>query len=144
MSTAFTHATEVATKPHVETQRIALREIDLDHLENVDDNPQAVSFRVMLSEMPQEGWTQEFDEIYRQTPYTVKPPVVVSKDTLEITFLPRYASELQGFFQFLGLIVRRANEELQRSEELHASNEQEQRKAQFREALSRIKMPTER
>ena len=144
MSTAVTHNAESATKTHIQTQRITLRAIDLDHLENVDDNPQAVAFRVMLSEMPPEGWDQEFDEIYRQTPYTVKPPVVVNKDALEIIFLPRYASELQGFFHFLGLIVRRANEELQRSEELHLSNEQELRKAQFREVLRQITLPTER
>ncbi len=131
-------------KARVQTQRIALKEIDLDHLGDVDDNPQAVSFRVLLSEMPREGWTQEFNEIYRQTPYTVKPPVEVREDALEIMFLPRYSSELQGFFQFLGLIVRRANEELQRTEELHLSNAQEQRKAQFREALRRITLPTGR
>lgn len=121
-----------------------MREIDLDHLANVEENPQAVSFRVLLSEKPREGWIEEFDEIYRQTPYTIKPPVEVKNDALEIIFLPRYSSELQGFFQFLGLIVRRSNEELQRTEELHVSNAQEQRKAQFREALRRITLPTER
>lgn len=136
-------ADEGREKPRIQTQRISLREIDLDHLENVDENPQAVLFRVMLSQAPHERWIEEFDEIYRQTPYTVKPPVVVKNDTLEIIFLPRYASELQGFFQFLGLIVRRSNEELHRTEELHLSNAQEQRKAQFRETLRRITLPRE-
>lgn len=132
-----------AEKPHVETPRIAMREIDLDNLGDVDDNPQAVSFRVNLSEVPPPGWVVEFDEIYRQTPYTLKPPVEVKEGALEIMFLPRYSSELQGFFQFLGFIVKRSNDELHRSEEMHTSNEQENRKTKFRETLRGIKLPTE-
>ncbi len=131
-------------KPPVNTPRITMREINIDDLGDVEDNPEAVEFTVGLSEAPSEGWIEEFDIAYRQTPYTLKPPVEVKGDCLEVIFLPRYSSELQGFFQFLGLIVRRANEELRRTEEMHISNVQERRKAEFREVLRRIRVPQER
>lgn len=143
-TTAIKHASAGEEKPHVATLHIAMREIDFDHLRDVEENPQAVSFSIKLSQAPPPGWIEEFDEIYRQTPYTLKPPVSVERDTLEVIFLPRYSSELQGFFQYLGLIVRRANEELHRTEEMHISNAQEQRKVQFREALRQIRLPAER
>jgi hypothetical protein len=133
-----------AEKPHVETPHITMREIDLEHLGDVEENPQAVSFRVKLSEKPPEGWIIEFDEMYRQTPYTLKPPVEVKDGALEIIFLPRYSSDLQGLITFLGYIVRRANEELHRTEEMQVSNEQENRKTQFRETLRGIKLPADR
>jgi hypothetical protein len=138
------HASEDETKPDVKTPRIFMRQINLNDLGDVDENPEAVQFRVTLSELPTEGWIQEFDIAYRQTPYTLKPPVQVVDDTLEIIYLPRYSNELQGFFRFLGLIVQRANEELHTSEEMHVSHAQERRKVQFREVLSKIQIPQER
>ena len=110
-----THSREEEEKPEVTTPRLPCgRSISTD-LGDVDENPEAVQFRVGLSEAPSEGWIQEFDIAYRQTPYTLKPPVQVIGDALEIIYLPRYSNELQGFFQFLGLIVQRANEELHRT-----------------------------
>lgn len=131
-------------KPPVNTPRISMREIDLDHLGDADENPEAVRFYVRLSEAPSEGWIEEFSISYRQTPYTLKPPVEIEGDRMAIVFLPRYSNELQGFFQFLGLIMRRANDELHRTEEMHVSNAQERRKSQFREVLRKIHVPQER
>ena len=122
---------------------IHLRDIDTDHLDDVEDNREAVRFRIRLSEMPPFGWNNEFDQIYKQTPYTLKPPVEVKDDALEVIFLPRYAGELQGFVQFLGLIARQANEELHKTDELHTSDAQEQRKQEFRQALQRVRVPQE-
>lgn len=125
----------------IHTPQIALRDIDTDRLDDTDDNPEAVLFRVRLSETPPPGWAHEFDEIYKQTPYTLKPPVHVNGDALEIVYLPRYAGELDGFLRFLALVVRRSNDELHRTEEIHTSDVHERDKARFREALRRVKMP---
>ncbi len=120
---------------------VFLREIDLQHLENVEDNREAVEFLVRLTSVPSDAWVQEFDQAYLQTPYTLKPPVHVRGDTLRVIYLPRYAGELQGFFRFLGLIVRRSNQETHKTEEMHTSNVQERAKAEFRQALARIELP---
>ena len=117
-------------------------EIDTDHLENIEENREAIEFTVRLSGRPSDAWTQEFDQAYLQTPYTLKPPVRVSEDSLRIIYLPRYAGELQGFFRFLAFIIQQANQETHRSEELHTSSAQERHKAEFREALRRIELPT--
>ena len=126
---------------YVASPDIHLREIDLDHLDNIEENREAIEFTVRLSGRPNDAWVQEFDQAYVQTPYTLKPPVHVYEDTLRIIYLPRYASELQGFFRFLTLIVDRSNKETHRTEELHTSSAQERHKAEFREALRRIELP---
>ncbi len=126
---------------YVASPDIHLREIDTDHLENIEENREAIEFAVRLSSRPNDAWVQEFDQAYLQTPYTLKPPVRVFEDTLRVIFLPRYASELQGFFRFLGLIVDRSNKETHRTEELHTSSAQERHKAEFRQALRRIELP---
>ncbi len=120
---------------------ITLREIDTSRLISVDDNREAIEFGVRLSAAPTETWTSEFQHIYAQTPYTLKPPVRVEGDALRIIFLHRYASELQGYLQFLALILDQANIETQRTEELHLSSDQERYKAEFREALRRVHLP---
>ena len=79
--------------------------------------------------------------MYHQTPYTLKPPVRVEGDALRIIFLHRYSEELQGFLQFLALILERANTETQRTEELHLSSTQERYKAEFRDALRQVRLP---
>ena len=126
---------------YVASPDIHLREIDLDHLDNIEENREAIEFTVRLSGRPNDAWVQEFDQAYVQTPYTLKPPVHVYEDTLRVIYLPRYASELQGFFRFLALIVDRSNKETHRTEELHTSSAQERHKAEFREALRRIELP---
>ena len=120
---------------------VTLREIDTVNLENVEDNREAVEFMVRLSCPPTDFWRQEFEQAYRQTPYTLKPPVRLDGDTLHVVYLPRYAGELPGFFRFLALIVRRSNQEAHVTEELHTSSSQEKQKAEFREALRRIELP---
>jgi hypothetical protein len=120
---------------------IHLREIDSDHLENIEGSRESVEFTVRLSSKPTEAWVQEFDQAYLQIPYTLKPPVRVYEDSLRIIYLPRYANELQSFFRFLTLIVDRSNKETHRTEEMHTSNTQERQKAIFREALRRIELP---
>jgi len=120
---------------------IRLREIDTEHLDDAEDNPEAVEFTVLLSGTPSAPWNQEFEQAYRQTPYTLKPPVEVVGDRLKITFLPRYASEMDAFFKFLALMIARANDELRRTSEIQASHSQEQRRADFRRALERVTLP---
>ena len=126
---------------YIASPDIHLREIDADHLENIEENREAVEFTVWLSSKPTDFWVQEFDQAYLQTPYTLKPPVRVYEDSLRIIYLPRYASELQAFFRFLALIIDRSNKETHRTEELHTSNAQERQKDVFREALRRIELP---
>ncbi len=121
--------------------KISLAEIDTDHLANVESNRDAVEFQVRLSCAPTEYWRQEFEQAYRQIPYTLKPPVRLEDDMLHIVFLPRYAKELPGFFHFLGMMINRANAETHRTEEMHTSEAQERQKAEFREALRRIELP---
>lgn len=121
-----------------QTPEITLKSIDVDHLEDVEDNPEAVQFCVTLSDTPSPIWIQEFEQAYRQTPYQIKPPMRVVEDTLEIVFLPRYAGELPDFFRFLSLMARRANEETHLTEEIHAAGSLDRHKQEFREALRRI------
>lgn len=120
---------------------ITLREIDLNRLISIEDNREAIEFGVLLSDAPTEVWTQEFEQVYHKTPYTLKPPVRVEGSALRIVFLHRYSGELQGFLQFLALIVERTNYETQRTEELHLSSTQERYKSEFRDALRRVHLP---
>ncbi len=120
---------------------ITLREIDLKRLVSIEDNREAIEFGVLLSDAPTEVWIQEFEQVYHQTPYTLKPPVRLEGDALRIVFLHRYSEEVQGFLQFLALIIDRANYETQRTEELHLSSTQERYKAEFRDALRRVQLP---
>ena len=120
---------------------ITMQEIDTKRLVSMEDNREAIEFGVRLSDTPSDVWIQEFEQVYLQTPYTLKPPVRVEGDSFRIVFLHRYAGELQGFLQFLALIVDRANTETERTEELHLSSTQEKYKAEFRDALRRVHLP---
>lgn len=120
---------------------VRLREIDTEHLEDAEDNPEAVEFTVLLSTTPSAPWTQEFEQAYRQTPYTLKPPLEVVGDRMKITYLPRYAGELEAFFKFLALMLTRANDEIRRTADIQASDIQDQRRAEFRRALQRVTLP---
>ena len=120
---------------------ITMQEIDTKRLISMEDNREAIEFGIRLSDMPSDIWILEFEQVYLQTPYTLKPPVRVEGDAFRIVFLHRYASELQGFLQFLALIVDRANTETERTEELHLSSTQEKYKAEFRDALRRVHLP---
>ena len=132
---------ETLTEPISETSPdIFLREIDLDHLGNVEENREAVEFLVRLNTVPTDAWQQEFMVAYERTPYILKPPVRLVGDTIHIVYLPRYAGELQGYIDFLALIVARSNTETHRSEELHTSNAQERQKAAFRESLKQLRL----
>lgn len=124
------------------SSQISLREIDTDHLENVEDNREAVEFRVRLSGVPTEAWKHEFEQAYLHVAHTLKPPVRLDRDTFHVIYLPRYAGELAGFFEFLGRIITMSNAEAHRTEELHTSNAQERQKAEFREALRGITLPS--
>ncbi|MBV9848459.1 MAG: hypothetical protein JO250_02110 [Armatimonadetes bacterium] len=125
----------------MQSPEISLRAVDSDDLEDVEDNPEAVLFRIRLSATPSDIWTQEFELAYRVTPYQIKPPVRVAGDALEVIFLPRYAGELPGFVRFLALMARRANAETRRTEEIHLSKTHEQHKAEFRQTLRQLELP---
>lgn len=118
-----------------------MREVDTKRLVSMEDNREAIEFGIRLSDTPSDVWAQEFEQVYLQTPYTLKPPVRVEGDNFRIVFLHRYAGELQGFLQFLALIVDQANTETERTEELHLSSTQEKYKAEFRDALRRVHLP---
>lgn len=120
---------------------IRLREIDTEHIDDAEDNPEALEFSVLLTGTPSEPWKQEFEQAYRQTPYTLKPPIEVIDDCMKVTFLPRYAAELDGYFKYLALVITRANEEIKRTADIQASSTQEQRRAEFRSALQRVTLP---
>ncbi len=122
--------------------RITLREIDTEHLEDLDDNPEAVQFTVRLSGTPPSGWLDEFETAYRDISSPIKPPVAVEGDALRVTFLPRYAASLQDFVTLLGQVTARANDEWRFTQEMHESSAQEQRRAQMREALKRVTLPS--
>ena len=124
-----------------ETDDISLRQIDTDDLREVEDNREAIEFMIHLSTVPSEAWQQEFEQAYLHTPYVLKPPVTINGDALHIIYLPRYAAELAGFVRFLGLIVRRANEEVIKTEQIQYSSAQEKRRAEFRDALRRVELP---
>ncbi len=124
-----------------DAQAIYLQAIDADHLEDVEDNREAVQFSVRLSRLAPEAWKHEFDAVYKQTPYTLKPPVQVDGDKLNIVFLPRYAGELPGVLNFLALIVRRANDEVRRSAEIQTSDARDRTRAEFQAALRRLSVP---
>ena len=125
----------------MQSPQIFMSSIDSDDLKDVEDNHEAVQFRIRLSATPSDIWVQEFEQGYRQTPYQIKPPIQVAGDSLEVTFLPRYAGELPGLARFLALMVQRANAETRRTEEIHLSLSHEQQKAEFRQALSRLELP---
>ena len=119
---------------------IAMKSIDYDHLDDGEDNPEAVEFRVQLSCVPTEIWIQEFEQAYRQSAFSLKPPLRISQDLLEIVYLPRYVSELPQYFRFLGLMVQKANDETRRTEEIHAAGSRDRHKDDLRNALKRIQL----
>jgi hypothetical protein len=126
-----------------DSPNITMRAIDTDHLEDLEENYEAVMFPIVLSARPSDLWKQEFDILYRQTPYLLKPPVQVQGDRLQVVYLPRYAGELPGFLRFLALIVRRANEETRLTEEMHISATHIKSKEEFRRVLQHMELPQE-
>jgi len=124
-----------------QSSEISLREIDTEHLENVEENREAVEFQVRLSAVPTEAWRHEFEQAYLHTTNTLKPPVRLVGDVLHIVYLPRYAGELQTYIEFLARIIKVSNAETHLTEELHTSSAQERQKADFRKALRGVKLP---
>ena len=125
-----------------QTSEISLKEIDMDHLENVEENREAVEFRVKLSGVPTEVWRHEFNQSYLHMQHTLKPPLRLEGDVLYVIFLPRYVGELAGFFDFLAGVLKVSNAEAHRTADLHTSSAQEKQKTDFREALRVITLPT--
>jgi len=124
-----------------QVSEISLKEIDMDYLENVEENREAVEFRVRLSGVPTDVWRHEFEQSYLHMQHTLKPPVRLDGDLLHVIYLPRYVGELSGFFDFLARVIRVSNEEAHVTADLHTSNAQERQKAEFREALRSINLP---
>jgi hypothetical protein len=123
------------------TPTIRLSKINTDRLDDVEDNHEAVSFRIQLTESPSDLWINEFEVLYRGRPYALKPPVQVEDDELVIYYLPRYTRELPDYLRFVAMVVASANEELVKTQELHAAGTHDRNKMEFREALRRQKLP---
>ena len=124
-----------------EITEIAFLSIDLDSIENVEDNPEAVTFDILLSRAPSADWLEEFDYLYHRIPSNMKPPIALRGDRLRVNFLPRYGDELQGFLNFLGSVVHQATEEERRTQAIQSSDRKEQLKRDFRQVLERAELP---
>jgi len=120
---------------------IRMTSIDLESLEDVDDIPEAIAFRVNLSCQPREIWRQEFDAAYHRMRNPIKPMIVVEEQTLWVAFLPRYVDVLQDYFNFLGRVVATANAEEARTLEIHYREGRHEPRDRFREDLKRVRMP---
>lgn len=118
---------------------IAMRSIDVEDLQDVEDIPEAVRFSVVLDSEPTAVWIQEFVTAYGLLHYAIKPPVEVVGDRIWISYLPRYANELQPYINFLKSVIDRANTEEKRTLQMHEHDSTGQ-KAQFRERLKELRL----
>jgi hypothetical protein len=115
---------------------ISMQQIDMDDLQDVDDIPEAVRFSILLAGEPSSIWAQEFATAYGSIHHPIKPPVDVSGNRIWISYLPRYANDLQSYIDFLKNVVEAANREERRTLEIHEHDTGH--KARFREQLKRV------
>jgi hypothetical protein len=122
-------------------QEIHFKSVDVESVESVEDNPEAVTFDIILSSPPTSHWLEEFEYLYSRAQYSLKPPIHVSGDRMRILYLPRYGSELQNFVSFLSLILGRATLEARRTIEIQQTGEKQKLKSQFKSALAGLVLP---
>ncbi len=122
-------------------QDIYFKTIDFDSVENVEDNPEAVTFDIVLNTPPTQHWIEEFEYIYARAQYGLKPPVHIVEDRMRVMYLPRYSEELQGFVSFLSQIIDRATQEARRTIEILQTDERQKLKSEFRETLAQLELP---
>jgi hypothetical protein len=120
---------------------IFFKSIDLDSVESVEDNPEAVTFDIILNTTPSTHWLEEFTYLYSRSQFGLKPPIHIFGDRMRVMYLPRYGEELQSFVSFLGLILERATQEARRTVEILQTDEKERVKAGFKTALSSLELP---
>jgi hypothetical protein len=121
---------------------ITFTSIDIDSVESVEDNPEAVTFDILLSSTPPSHWLEEFVYLYGRAQFTLKPPIEIHGDRMHIMYLPRYSDDLQGFVLFLGEILVQATREARRTVEILQTDEKEKVKSGFRDTLSRLRLPS--
>ena len=120
---------------------IYFKEIDVNSVESVDDNPEAVTFDIVLNTTPSSHWLEEFEYLYGRSQFGLKPPIHITGDRMRILYLPRYGGELQSFVSFLSLILERATQEARRTIEIMQSDEKEQLKVEFQAVLNKLELP---
>jgi len=120
---------------------IYFKSIDLDSVESVDDNPEAVTFDIVLNIAPSAHWLEEFEYLYSRSQFGLKPPIHVAGDRMHILFLPRYGEELQSFVSFLSMILDRATQEARRTIEIQQTDEKEKVKTDFKNVLAALELP---
>jgi hypothetical protein len=120
---------------------IYFKSIDIDSVESVEDNPEAVTFDILLNTIPSPHWLEEFEYLYSRSQFGLKPPIHVFGDRMRILYLPRYDEELQSFISFLSLILDRATQEARRTMEILQTDEKENVKVRFKTVLSNLELP---
>jgi len=120
---------------------IEFKAIDVESIESVDDNPEAVTFDIILTAAPPVHWLEEFEYLYSRSQFGLKPPIHISGDRMKILYLPRYGDELQNFIGFLSLILERATAEARRTIEIQQSDEREKIKSDFKSVLTKLELP---
>ena len=90
--------------------------IELDSLAESEDSHEAIEFDIQLNQVPEEKWIEEFTIAYRILPNNIKPPVRVHDNCLLVSYLPRYANDLQSYIEFLKTAMERAEVEIDKTE----------------------------
>ena len=121
-------------------RRVHLESIDLDSPAESEESHEAIDFDVMLNEAPDQKWTDEFEIAYRTLPNNIKPPVTIVGDRMHISFLPRYANDLQSYFEFIQAVMQRAEIEIDKTEAIAKHSHQPERIAAFRETLKQVRI----
>ena len=114
--------------------------IDLDSLDDVEENDQAVQFDIVLNAEPTNEWKQEFEYLYDHNPHAIKPQVATTGSRLHVAYLPRYGAELQEYVDFLTEIAARATAEARLTLQLQTTEQKDRQRQEFREVLRGIRL----
>jgi hypothetical protein len=121
---------------------IYFKTIEIESVESVEDNPEAVTFDISLTSTPPPHWLEEFVYLYGRAQFGLKPPIEIIGDKMHIMYLPRYSDDLQGFVYFLGDILVQSTKEARRTIEISQTDEKQRVKSEFQESLSKLKLPS--
>jgi hypothetical protein len=120
---------------------IQFKAVDIDSVESVEDNPEAVTFDIILTHVPPSHWLEEFTYLYSRAQFGLKPPIEIHGDRMHIMYLPRYSDDLQSFVFFIGGILEQATNEARRTIEILQTDEKEKVKTDFRDTLASLTLP---